>query len=136
MEKQGLYPPWMEEIAPLVLELLTKKGKIEINANDNVFDISNAVDENIQEKHESDVINNGALLDFLVEKLSTQCEPCNDEVDVKDEINQLNMNDEIPMNLLHQPKNDYPLSMARQGLYPPWIEEISPLVLGLLTKKK
>ena len=93
------------------------------------------IDINTQENQETDVTNNRALLDFLVDKLSTQGEPCNNIIDVKDEINTFSMYDEIPMHLLPKPKKRHPLTMERQGIYPPWIEELSPFVLELLTKK-
>ena len=83
MEKQGIYPPWIDEITPVVIELLTNKRTLEINANENVFDISTVIDINTQENQETDVTNNRALLDFLVDKLSTQGEPCNNIIDVR-----------------------------------------------------
>ena len=134
MEKQGIYPPWIDEITPVVIELLTNKRTLQTNANENVFDIPTVIDINTQENQETDVINNRALLDFLVDKLSTQGEPCNNIIDVKDEINTFSMYDEIPMHLLPKPKKRHPLTMERQGIYPPWIEAISPHVLKLLTK--
>ena len=102
--------------------------------NEKVFDIPTVIDINTQENQETDVTNNRALLDFLVDKLSTQGEPCNNIIDVKDEINTFSMYDEIPMHLLPKPKKRHPLTMERQGIYPPWIEKISPFVHELLTK--
>ena len=135
MEKQGIYPPWIDEITPVVIELLTNKRTLQTNANEKVFDIPTVIDINTQENQETNVTNNRALLDFLVDKLSTQGKPCNNIIDVKDEINTFSMYDEIPMHLLPKPKKRHPLTMERQGIYPPWIEEMSPLVLKLLTKK-
>ena len=71
---------------------------------------------------------NQAFLDLLVEKL-TVFESCNDEEDVKEQILQLEMEREIPQDLIPQPKNSLPLFMMPQGLYPPWINDIAPYVL-------
>jgi len=65
--------------------------------------------------------NDESLLNLPVEKL-TECESCNGEEDVKDEIQQFLLEGEIP------------LFMMPQGLYPPWVKEIASFVLKQLEK--
>ena len=46
---------------------------------------------------------------------------------------ELLLNEEIPSNLIPQPEKRMSLSMEKQGLYPPWVEELAPDIFGMLT---
>ncbi len=78
-------------------------------------------------------IHDQALLDFLFEKLKKGDEPCNNTDDVMEAIQQLLLEEEIPSHLIPQPEKRTSLFMEKQGLYPSWVEEISPTVFRLLT---
>ena len=86
------------------------------------------------EENTTDQTRDESLLNLLVEKL-TDHKSCNGEEDVKDEIQQLLLEGEIPRGLIPQPKKPNQLFMAPQGLYPPWVHEIASIVLKQLKKK-
>ena len=90
----------------------------------------------LKEQRDKIVDDNQALLGFLVEKLRVQCQSHNNELEVKDEIHCLLLDDEIPENLIPKPKPLSPLTMMKQGIYPPWMDEITPIVIELLTGKR
>ena len=69
------------------------------------------------------------LLDFLYEKLKKVGEPCNNTDGVMETIQQLLLEEEIPSDLIPQPEKRMSLFMEKQGLYPSWVEEISPTEL-------
>ena len=96
---------------------------------------SNRVQFDNAEENITDHTHDEPLLNLLLEKL-TECESCNVEEDIKDEIQQLLLEGEIPRDLIPQPKNPHPLFMMPQGFYPPWVKEIALSVLKLLEKNQ
>ena len=74
------------------------------------------------------------LLDVLVQKLKDDSEARTDETKLKYKITDLTQDENFPVLLIpkatsHEP----PLVMASQGLIPPWVHQIAPKVLELLT---
>lgn len=90
-------------------------------------------------KYTSDYTWNKTLLDYLVEKLSRghlALLPNTNENNVRDNILDLTLADEdFPEDLMPKLVNPLPPFMEPQGIYPPWVHKIAPIVLELLTEK-
>ena len=75
------------------------------------------------------------LLDYLVERICNTGKPSSTEEEVMDAIHDMELEEDIPNQLLPTPKPSNPLIMTAHERIPPWIMENAPFVLRRLTEE-
>ena len=78
---------------------------------------------------------NETLLNFLVEKLRADSNPSTNEDEVRENIADLILEEDFPDDLIPKSRSHKqgPCFMEQQGIIPPWVRQVAPTVLNLLT---